>query len=205
MYTRFAVDILTYPFDPDRFAQATNYLLQKCGPCTHGKLCKLIYLVDRYHVVQYGRPVVGGAYNSLPYGPVPSVALDVMEDMAMATVEEPAAPQVDSAFTSRLDQYVEVSIKGRNPVYIARAAETHPMLSDSDREALDHVATKYGTYSWSQLVTLTHQHVAWKNTPRPGEIDYRMFFLDEPGAQQGAQEYLELFQEERDAAEVLSG
>ncbi|MFB3902421.1 MAG: Panacea domain-containing protein [Acidobacteriota bacterium] len=42
---------------------------------------KLLYFADKYHLTRYGRPVIGDQYVKMEYGPVPSKALDWMNDL----------------------------------------------------------------------------------------------------------------------------
>ena len=44
------------------------------------KAAKLLYFADKDHLLKYGRPILGDVYFCLPYGPVPSVALNEMTD-----------------------------------------------------------------------------------------------------------------------------
>lgn len=170
------MDKLRFLFDPQKFCQAVAYLLSKVGPCDRLKLCKLIYLVDRYHFVRYGRPIVGGDYYALRAGPVPSVALDVLEDLAEMSV----SPQVPLEYFDMLNLYIEVIFKTPFPEYKSRNMNNTDYLSESDQEALDAIIEKYGKKSGMDLVRITHQHAAWKQSEKPGEIDYRLFFIDEP-------------------------
>ncbi len=36
------------------------------------KAAKLLYYVDKYHLLKYGRPVIGDHYVCMDFGPVPS-------------------------------------------------------------------------------------------------------------------------------------
>lgn len=44
------------------------------------KAAKLLYFADKDHLLRFGRPIIGDVYYCLSYGPVPSVALNEMND-----------------------------------------------------------------------------------------------------------------------------
>ena len=188
--------MMHFRFNPERFAQALNLLLAKTGPKTHGEICKLIYLADREHLLKHGRPIVGGPYNALPRGPVPSFVLDTLEDLAWSTFEAQAArKQVPEEYVSFLDRYVEVRVEVPFAVYAAKPSNDMSLLSESDREIVNLISDTYGKMSFEELVELTHKHAAWRRTPRPSEIDYALFFVDSP-AGKDVSEYLAMMRDE---------
>ena len=44
------------------------------------KAAKLLYFADKDHLLEHGRPILGDVYFCIQYGPVPSVALNEMND-----------------------------------------------------------------------------------------------------------------------------
>jgi hypothetical protein len=46
--------------DTSTIIQAIYYLLKRLGPRTKMELLKLVFLADKYHLLQYGRIVTGG-------------------------------------------------------------------------------------------------------------------------------------------------
>ncbi|MEK7474420.1 MAG: Panacea domain-containing protein [Candidatus Coatesbacteria bacterium] len=194
--------VLRYPFDTRRFCQAVAYLLARCGPKTRGEIGKLLYFADRYHYVRYGRPVVGGPYNALPWGPVPSVAIDILEDLERSAIDtQPAPPQVGPGFVEALKSYVTVTAGQPYSIYSVREGAPRTHLSESDIEALESVSTRYCSLNFWQLSSLSHEHAAQKKTPEPDEIDYLLFFEDEPGASNDVKSYV-MMHEEAETAET---
>src|SRR5260370_27548621 len=55
-----------------------QFLRREGGAINIMKLVKLVYLLDRISVARRGVPVVGGAYFSLPNGPITSEFLDLI-------------------------------------------------------------------------------------------------------------------------------
>jgi hypothetical protein len=60
---------------------ATRFLSLAGGRMNYMLLIKLLYLLDRRALGQWGRPVTGDDYFSMKYGPVLSEVLDLITDM----------------------------------------------------------------------------------------------------------------------------
>jgi len=73
---------LSFEFRFDKFVAALTYLASKVRrDFSKLRASKLLYFADRYHLINYGRPIIGDQYAKLPYGPVPSQALSLMNDL----------------------------------------------------------------------------------------------------------------------------
>jgi len=68
----------------------------------------------------------------------------------------------------------------------------------TQQRKLDAVAKEFGNWPAIELSELTHQHQAFLRTKPQDEIDYRLFFLDEPGVKPEAVEYFELAEQDHD-------
>jgi uncharacterized phage-associated protein len=185
-------------FIPEKLVDAVDYLLRQVGPCTRMKLVKLLYFADRYHLARHGTTVLGDRYYRLPWGPVPSRSLDVLEAAADVAAKDPEAPADD--LSQRLLARIEVTEpESKYARYISKGLSVQPdRLSRSEIEALDAVAKRYGGCSPADLSRLTHTHQAFLKTDPQEEIDYRLFFLDEPGVKPEAVEYLEVSEQDHD-------
>jgi len=58
--------------------QALCYILDKIKQADKLKLVKLLFIADKYHLVQFGRTITNDDYWAMPYGPVGSTAKDVL-------------------------------------------------------------------------------------------------------------------------------
>ncbi len=146
--------------------------------------------------------MVGGPYNALPWGPVPSVAIDILEDLERSAIDtQPAPPQVGPGFVEALKSYVTVTAGQPYSIYSVREGAPRTHLSESDIEALESVSTRYCSLNFWQLSSLSHEHAAQKKTPEPDEIDYLLFFEDEPGASNDVKSYV-MMHEEAETAET---
>jgi len=187
---------ITFRFEPDKFVQAATHLLSRVGPCTRLKIAKLLYLADRHHLVRHGAPILGDRYYRLPLGPVPSRALDLLEAAADLAAGDPEiSPDPTSEDLCRL---IEIrNPQSRYAEYVARDGFMADALSPSEIASLAQVAERYGAWTAIQLKDLTHRHRAWLETAPSQEMDYRLFFADEPEADPEALSYLEFSQDDR--------
>ncbi len=56
------------------------FLVRKLGPLSKVKLMKLLYLADRASFLRLGHPITGDQQRALPYGPVPSETLNLLNE-----------------------------------------------------------------------------------------------------------------------------
>jgi uncharacterized phage-associated protein len=192
---------MTLNFKPEKLVHALALFSGAGVPdLTKLKAAKLLYFADKEHLLQYGRPILGDVYYCLPYGPVPSVALNEMGD----AIEKAEVPDADRTL---FREYLEVkTFWTPYPVFKARQEYDPDVFSESELEVLASVVQKYGNLTAHQLVTLTHDEPTWKipNQLRSPEgrayIPYELFFV---GAPENTRPMLELFQAEcQDASEL---
>lgn len=68
---------IRFSFNEAKAAEAAAVLLQSAGgKMPYMRLIKLMYLADRESLHRFGRPIVGGRYVAMKYGPVLSEVLD---------------------------------------------------------------------------------------------------------------------------------
>lgn len=175
-----------FEFDPGRTIAAIVYLVAKGPPeLTKWKICKLIYVADRLHLVRYGRPLTGDVYYALPWGPVPSYTLDALDDENELAMELTGI--LRKTESSRYPQYL------LNP----QAEPNFEDLSESDLRILDEVISRFGGLSFKELSQVVDQTVAYRRAwlRRDGArslIRFEDFFEDEPTARK---EFLEELRE----------
>jgi hypothetical protein len=119
-----------------------------------GKLCKLVFLADKYHLVRFGRTVTGDCYYAIPNGPVPSAILTRLD-----ALEEHRDDQLGPLL--QLDTtYAYPRISAKQPVGMEN-------LSDSDILALQRTLELFGGLTFDELRDLTHgmpaYDKAWEN------------------------------------------
>jgi uncharacterized phage-associated protein len=195
---------IRFRFDPEKLVQALTYFAGNgIDDLDKMKVAKLLFHADKYHLLRYGRPVIGDSYACMEYGPVPSTSLNVLSDVIAGDPDYP--PVAKTLF----DAYIEVEKKGKYPVFRAKQAPDLEVFSDSDIEALNYTLSQHGSKSAWQLSQESHDEPAWKiaNESRPEGssvmMDYRLFFEGHPEAE-NILRLVELQQEDRDFASVMA-
>src|ERR1700730_3427036 len=110
---------IRFQFHPDKAIQAMAFMVQRLGTTDKVKLMKLVYLADREHFIQYGYPITGDKLCAMPWGPVPSHTLDVLNGDMMIPQER------IFSFLHVIDNKVEL-----------RSSPGESLLGESEREVL---------------------------------------------------------------------
>jgi uncharacterized phage-associated protein len=137
----------------DKIVELLVYLASKRPHADHYQAVKLLYLADREHMNEYGRPITFETYYALPYGPVATHALDMIKGdratLAKAGIEK-----------------LPIKIRKLDKVYYLTGPERDvdfDLFSKSDIKIFDRIIKKYGKKSFDELYEVTHSHHAYKN------------------------------------------
>ena len=154
-------DHISFPFKKDKIVECILHLTTKGLELTSYRVVKLLYLADREHLRQFGRPISFDRYVAMENGPVASFAYDLMKGRAKVA---------DLPFSL-------VKLGGLDYAEDPKRAVNRKLFSRSDIEILDETCSKYGKWTFKQLYKETHQHQAydkaWKN--RTGKADAMRF------------------------------
>jgi uncharacterized phage-associated protein len=171
---------IKFTFNSDKASAAILWLIQRNnGSMDKLKLVKLFFWADRAHLAEYGRPIIGGTYYAMDYGPVSSELLDYLNEAKCNTLP--------------------FRIEGQCKL-IANKPCDEEWLSQSDLDVLDDIYKNYGHIDPFRLSEITHELKAYKkNEPTKGGrrcLSYEDFFLD---LDDKAQKMLALIHEEQEA------
>jgi len=188
-----AIDI-QFRFNVEKFVNLMAYMAKKTNYLDPLKATKLLYLIDRDHLVRNGRPVIGDFYVRMDLGPVPSVAYNILRD---------SYSRIESLEHSNRDLFSEfVSVEKRPwqryAKFKAKKNADLDVFSDAEMESINRVLQQHGDKTGLQLSGLTHDDPTWTESPMNGLIDYRLFFKNCPDAQEYAMHLMEIEQEDRD-------
>jgi len=140
---------MQFSFAYKKAIQSLNYFArQEGGEINKMKALKLIYFADRYHLRKYGRPITNDTYFALPYGPVASACLNLLNAGEFQTVES----NYRDAFLEKLSQYQ----------YSSTTDVALEHFSESDQEALNYSWETYHMLDQFQLAEKTHEFPEWK-------------------------------------------
>jgi uncharacterized phage-associated protein len=181
---------VTFRFDPAKAVAVITYLASRAENVPgfdKYKAGKLIYLADKYHLVRYGRPILGDEYRALEFGPIPQQTIDFLH-----ALEQDNAQWVDAAHFERLKQILEIDRAPRYPRFVAAGAPDLASLTRSEIIALDHIIALHGKKSFDELLALTHATAAYRKAwemrgkDKAAPMRYEDFFEEDSDALAGA-------------------
>jgi len=173
-----AVNIIMSParrveikFDEVKATQVASLLVSKFGgKMSHLALMKFLYIVDREAIARWGRPVMGGAYYSLPHGPIISPVLTLMQK-----IEGWDDPSFWSEHLSKMG----------NEMNLLKPAGDDE-LSDAELALVDEVFQTYRNLNKWQLRDLTHNFGEWTDphgSNIPIAIEEILFHVGKKGSE----------------------
>lgn len=144
---------LRYKPKLEKIVELLLYLAHKRPDADQYQAVKFLYLADREHLNRYGRPITFETYFALPFGPVATHALDMLEHdgrvLRKAHIDELPFE------TEKLGKMTFIRAPKR--------AVNHDVFSKSDLKVFDEILTQYGHLSFDDLYKITHSHFAYKN------------------------------------------
>lgn len=164
--------LIRFKFDPEKFVNILAYLASKSSNLTKLKAAKLLYLVDKEHISNYGRPVIGDSYVRMDYGPAPSKALDIINDVL---IPERVQVQLSKPNVELFKKYLRADYTSKHPTFKSVKQVDWDIFSESEVEALQKVTKSFANKSATFLINLTHKDPTWLDTDPNSDIDYRLF------------------------------
>jgi uncharacterized phage-associated protein len=153
---------MTLSFRPDfeKIVELLLYLAHAKPGADIYQAVKFFYLADREHLNQHGRPITYETYCALPYGPVASNAMDLLNGRPGA-LRKARIDTLPFEMTSAVRGDREVLCLGR-----PKREVNFDVFSKSDIRVFDMVIRKFGDSSFDDLYNITHKHRAYLNAWR---------------------------------------
>lgn len=174
---------LEFVYDFSATKAALIYLMGKgLSDFDKYKAVKLLFLADREHLLRFGRTITGDRYDALPYGPVPSDTLALLDGLEAVKTRGTASEDVQ---VKELVESIDFVAK-RYPEYRPLVNADLDALSESDIKILDQVALEHGEKSFEELYNLTHDMAAYKrawreeSTHKKFPMRFEDFFAESP-------------------------
>jgi uncharacterized phage-associated protein len=173
---------IKFEFNLEKLIHAIAFFSQKdIHDLTKLKVAKLLYFADKKHLLEFGAPIIGDVYFCMEFGPVPSFALNEMNE-AINHSEVVCADYGKMSAMLRIKR----SFWGRYPQFEAKHDFDRNVFTASELSVLGFVAQEYGYRSAKQLVDLTHDEPTWRianenrGPNRRTPIPYELFFEGAP-------------------------
>lgn len=187
---------IRFRFKIDKFIACMGlFAKENFGDFSKLKAAKLLYFADKYHLIRYGRPIIGDTYFHQDNGPIPSKALNIMNEVIGREIPIYAKNESNKEKFEKVLK-VKKSMWEKHPIFVANQEPNVDCLSETEQEAIRKTVQKYGKLSPGKLIEKTHEDASWLKTNNNEEIDYRLFFEDDPDADKTALEYMESSRED---------
>lgn len=151
---------MRFVVDKEKAVETLVYVAGKVPDVTRFHMAKILYFAERFHLHDFGRPIIGDVYVAMEHGPVPSFAYNVLTNKLSA--DEAALAQ---GALIAVDAY-------RHPEYKAARNARLEFFSKTDLECLDRAIAHCSSRTFGSISDETHGHSAWKNTNLNAPIDW---------------------------------
>jgi uncharacterized phage-associated protein len=152
-------------FDIRKTVSASAYLASKNGNKIEVLyLMKMLYLADRFALLEWQRPITGDAFLSVPYGPIVSRTYDLARGRIMGA----EARIWKAAFTEKVGNFIHL-----------KEGADMDWLSERERGMLDQSFEKLKNIPPGQMIEVLHRSLPeWKD-PKGSclPIELRSIFL----------------------------
>lgn len=193
---------IKFKFEFEKFTQLVTHLAQRVKGLDRLKAMKLLYFIDKHHLIRQGRPITGDTYLHLEWGPVPALGYRLLSGIR----KDEDYPTSSSGSSDRqvLLEHLKIDDKPRFPIFQAKKDADLDYFSATERESIDAVINELGNLSPVELMDLSHEDATVRMTDRNSSIDFHLFFEKEPDASHDALEKMEMEQDDRDFASGLT-
>lgn len=151
-----------------KYKTILHYIIQECGSKPNfGKtvLWKLLYFTDFDFYELSEEKLTGENYRNIDYGPAPEHFNEIIQELKSE---------------KKIDEIKERAGVYNKQRYIALDKPDFKILSGNEKEVIDNVIKRYGSYNASQIEEIVHQDVPVKATKPKERIDYELVFYREP-------------------------
>ncbi|MBE1427077.1 putative phage-associated protein [Desulfomicrobium macestii] len=159
---------IRYRANPRKLLEALVLIAENCPDSYYHFILKTLFYADKFHLQKYRRPVTGDVYVKMSYGPVPSLAYDMLKQ------NENLPAQVLDEVQAALD----VHKFGRYPAVSAKRLPNLNLFSGTDIECLKEALSSCSPMGFEALTNLTHRERAWEEAEMNQEMNFELF-IDE--------------------------
>jgi len=156
-----------FRFRPEKAAEAIEVIARAKPGLTQYFVGKILYLADKSHFLDWGRPITFDRYVAMKHGPVPSAVRNMlaaaagtdagMDEERLATAATHAA---ELAGHVRVELDVKLNGELQHVYPISNQLEVKH-LSGTDLECLEAAINEHGSSDFGSLRTMTHKDAAW--------------------------------------------
>jgi uncharacterized phage-associated protein len=153
---------MRFTVDKEKAVEALVYIASKVPGVTRFHASKILYFAERFHIRDFGRPIVGDYYIAMEHGPVPSFVYNVLTEKLL-----PEDAEMAKGALIYIDAF-------RHPEYKAARSARLDCFSRSDLDCLDRAIAHCRERSFGSISDETHEHSAWRDTNLNAPIDWEL-------------------------------
>ncbi|HKX72944.1 MAG TPA: Panacea domain-containing protein [Candidatus Saccharimonadales bacterium] len=131
------------------------------------KLMKLFYFLDFMHIKKYGIPVTGDTYYHLEKGPIPTVILNLVDQLVVNPEESKLSDsiQIETPAGTRMQRITPTK---------SLTDDDLKMFSKSELDTLAEVAKRFKDTSTDEIIKASHAEAPWRMTDYLDVIPYAL-------------------------------
>lgn len=133
-------------FNAEKAVEVILYISSKTITPDIYHVGKILYFADKEHLEKFGRLICNDSYVAMKNGPVPSETYDIIKAVRDDLIKYSYYEHAANSFFIK---------KGSNMITPLRK-QNDDLLSQSDKECLDHSIQKYGSLSFNELKRFSH-------------------------------------------------
>jgi uncharacterized phage-associated protein len=141
--------MIQFRFDPRKALEVLLYIIKHIDKKERYHILKVLYFADREHLRRYGRFINGDTYYALDHGPVPDQTYNLIKEMDHIK-------QSWYCFPEEIKTACQKAFECKGDMVVALREPELDYLSESDRECLDLAIKEFGSLSFSELKTRSH-------------------------------------------------
>lgn len=157
-----------FDFNHEKAVEVLAFLASEWDGISPFYVSKVLFFAEKWHLNEYGRPIIGDTYIAMKEGPVPSIIRDYINGN-FQRVQKPGS--LDAAVKIENGPYFKKLHRGDRAVDMAKLAETD---IEQIRKAIAFCKGK----SRDSLSKLTHKEKSWSAAPLNRDMKYENFVDD---------------------------
>lgn len=157
-----------FPFSNSKAVEALAFIASQWNGISPFYVSKVLFFAEKWHLNDYGRPIIGDTYIAMEEGPVPSAVRDYINEN-FASVDKPE--DLDVAISIERGKFFRRVHPGKRKPNLAK-------LSQTDIEQLQKAIAFCRGKSRQYLSKITHKEKSWSHAQRNRAMRYENFIDD---------------------------
>jgi len=169
---------MKFAVNTEKAVEALAFIASERPRLSQKFFAKIFFYAEKWHLNDYGRPIIADTYIAMKQGPVPSAVRDIILEKWNWT-EKP----------DNFDTSIEIIDDHGLLKVAAKGGASFDRLSNTDKAMLRKAIAFCADMTADELSTVSHQDRAWYETDRDKPIDVEKMIDDENPERESIMEY----------------